>query len=113
LNIEHRKIERWKRDYVVSKQIADSFAVAHISNAIVLIPPSAYFKERKTNYHVPEPAVFYYYTGLKTIWINSSHAMNANWMVTANNGVLKMIPVTDKNVLKDSLAAFKKFPLSL
>ena len=114
LDIEQRKIKRWGNSYILSKQIAELVARnRNLRNAILLIPPSAYFKDKKINYHVPEPAVFYYYTGVKTTWINSNEALKANWIVYADSGHLKIIPVTDKNILSDSINAFKKYPVSL
>lgn len=77
------------------------------------MPPSAYFRKKNVNYHVPEPAIFYYYTGLKTTWINSSSALEANWLVAVDNGSLKLVPVKDRKVLLDSIKAFKKYPVSL
>ena len=78
-----------------------------------MVPPSAYFKERGVDYDVPEPAVFYYYTGLRTTWINSPIAMEADWMVIADKGRYQVVPVTDKTVLSDSINNLKKYPLSL
>ena len=113
-DIEHRKVKRWEESYTFSKQISDFFSNNHNRDSVlVLIPPSAYFRERNIDYHVPEPAVFYYYTGLKTTWINSAEALKVNWMVTGNNGSLKLVPVSDKKVLSDSINAFKKYPVSL
>lgn len=113
-SLEQRKVKRWQSDYTVSKQIANFFfSNNNHQNVLVLIPPSVYFKERKIDYHVPEPAVFYYYTGLKTTWINSVEAAKATWMVSADNGVLKFIPVKDKKMLLDSIAFFKKYPVGL
>jgi len=114
LTIEHRKVKRWEESYTVSKQITNLLPEGtDSSKVLVLLPPSAYFKERKINYHVPEPAVFYYYTGLKTTWINSAEALKANWMVTADNGSLKLVPVSDQKILLDSINAFKKYPVDL
>lgn len=114
LDIEQRKIKRWGSSYTLSKQIANYIATKHdLGNALVLLPPSSYFKERKVDYNVPEPAVFYYYTGLKTTWVNSDSALKANWMVVADSGNLKLIPVIDKKTLLDNLLIFKKYPLSL
>ena len=114
LNIEERKKKRWGPSYTVSKEIAGFFAKnGNMKNALVLIPPSAYFKERGVDYDVPEPAVFYYYTGLKTTWVNSPVASNAGWMVIAGKGHYQIIPVTDKKVLTDSINIFKKYPLDL
>jgi len=80
---------------------------------LVLVPPSTYFKKNGVDFDVPEPAVFYYYTGLKTAWVNSPIAINAGWMVIADKGRYKIIPVTNKNVLADSINSFKKYPLDL
>jgi hypothetical protein len=113
-DIERRKVKRWGSDYTISKQISGFFSKTYNRDSVlVLIPPSAYFKERNINYHVPEPAVFYYYTGLKTTWINSTEARKASWIVAANNGTLKLVPVSDKKVLLDSINAFKKYPVRL
>jgi hypothetical protein len=113
-DIEHRKVKRWGSDYTISKQISGFFSKTYNRDSVlVLIPPSAYFKERNINYHVPEPAVFYYYTGLKTAWINSTEARKANWIVAANNGTLRLVPVSDKKVLLDSINAFKKYPVRI
>ncbi len=114
LDPEVRKIERWGNSYVFSKQIAEHLPKHGTDDSIlVLIPPTAYFKERDVDYHVPEPAVFYYYTGVKTTWINSTQSATANWMVAADHGQLKIIPVKDKQMLNDSLAFFNKYPVRL
>ena len=114
LDPEYRKTRRWEKDYTISKQIAGHFIKKRIAgNALVLIPPSQYFNDRKINYHVPEPAVFYYYTGLKTVWAGNATAMQANWMVIARNGNLVFIPVTDKKMLADTIRSFQKYPVKL
>jgi hypothetical protein len=113
LDIEQRKVKRWEESYTISKQITNLLPKDYNRNsALVLIPPSAYFTERKIDYRVPEPAVFYYYTGLRTTWINSTEAVKANWMVTANNGSLKLVPVSNEKDLSDSINAFKQYPVS-
>jgi hypothetical protein len=110
--IEHRKAERWEESYTISKQITNLLPKNYnINTGLVLIPPSAYFAERKIDYHVPEPAVFYYYTGLRTTWINSSEAVKANWMVTANSGSLKLVPVSNEKDLLDSINVFQQYPV--
>jgi len=114
LDIEQRKIKRWDGDYTFSKQIADFIAKQDsFQNALILLPPSAYFKDKNIDYHVPEPAVFYYYTGLKTTWINSREVFKANWMVITDNKNVKVIPVNDKKAFMDSIEVFKKFPVDL
>ena len=114
LDPEHRKRQRWETDYTYSKQIADYFKQNKIKDSVlVLLPPTNYFKECGINYHVPEPAVFYYYTGLKTVWPDSKEAIKANWYIRANNGKLVIERVEDKKQLQDSILAFKKFGVGL
>lgn len=98
----------------MSKQIAAFFQKNHnFKIALVLIPPSDYFKERGVDFDVPEPAVFYYYTGLKTTWITSPDTAKANWMIIAGNGHYKIVPVLDKSTMYDSIKVFKKYPVRL
>ena len=114
LGVEVRKKERWESSYTISKEIAGFFQKNNIlKNALVLIPPSAYFEQKGINYDVPEPVVFYYYTGLKTIWINSPDTLNANWMVIADRGHYRVVSVPDKKTLSDSIESFKKYPVRL
>ena len=111
---EVRKIQRWGNSYIFSKQIAEYISKhGGADNALVLLPPTAYFKERNVEYRVPEPAIFYYYTGVKTTWVNSKIAGTANWMVAADYGELKIVPVANKKMLNDSLSIFNKYPVSL
>lgn len=110
---EQRKIARWESDYIFSKEIANHFPKDSDAKVLVLLPPSQYFTDRKINFHVPEPAVFYYYTGLKTAWITSEKAMQANWIVVVREKKLECIPVTDRQMLADSIASFKKYPARL
>ncbi len=114
LAIEHRKRQRWGAAYTVSKQIAGLMARERTKDSLlVVLPPKGYFKDRQIDYPVPEPAVFYYYTGLKTVWPNSAEAMKANRIIRAANGDLFIDTVKDKQRLADTLEAFKKYKISL
>jgi hypothetical protein len=114
LDTEHRKRQRWGNAYTVSKQIASLLGPEKSNaNLLVLVPPQDYFKERKIDYPVPEPAVFYYYTGVKTVWANSKEAINAKRVVRAVNGRLFIDVVTDNYRLADSLQVFRKYKITL
>lgn len=109
-----RMRERFENDYVFSKNIADSFEQkGKKREVLVLMPPSAYFTKMGIPYHVPEPAVFYYYTGLKTIWANSKDAIHAGWYVRVNQGKIIIDSVTDRRSLQDTIIAFQKMGISL
>jgi hypothetical protein len=114
LGLEVRKVKRYGNDYSYSKQIADSLKLkARSKDALVLVPPTAYFKAKGIDYHVPEPAVFYYYTGVKTVWINSEQAAAANWFVHADASGVHVDSISNFHNLSDTIKAFKKFPVSL
>jgi hypothetical protein len=112
--IEQRKKDRWRNSYLLSKQIDSIFEQKGIKEKVlVLLPPKGYFKERGITYHVPEPAVFYYYTGLKTTWVTSDLATKANWYVRVEQQYLVVEPVRSKKALLDTIAAFQKFSVEL
>lgn len=105
---EQRMARRFRLDYTLSKQIADSFRIKKIFDPLVLLPPSSSFKKAGLNYVVPEPAVFYYFTGLRTVAYNGPMAMKANYMVLLKGKRFTIVPVTDSLVLKDSITSYLK-----
>lgn len=114
LDRETRMRRRFGNDYTFSKDIANSFDRKGIKNKVlVLMPPTTYFMKMGIKYHVPEPAVFYYYTGLKTIWANSREAINAGWYVRVNAGKIIIDSVANKKDLQDTIVAFQKMGISL
>jgi len=114
LSPEHRKIRRYQNAYTFSKRIAGYFQQNKLTDQVLLlVPPASYFSAHGVNYPVPEPAVFYYYTGLKTVWANSPEAINANWIVKAVRGEVIVDKAADKSMLADSIRSYKKYPYRL
>jgi len=113
LNIEYRMQNRFDSVYIYSKQIETQLLQKHAKSALVLVPPGGYFHQYGINYHVPEPAVFYYFTGVKTVWYNCSDAADAAWIVKPVNGRLVIDSVTSKQTLRDSIAVYKKYKIEL
>jgi hypothetical protein len=114
LDIEERKLARYQTDYLFAKDVTTFFEKKGIAGKVlVLMPPTEYFTANHINIHVAEPAVFYYYTGLKTIWANSPEASQANWYITVEQGGLRFDSVTSKAALAQTIAAFNKYKISL
>lgn len=114
LDLEERKLARYQTDYLFAKNVTGFFEKRGNANKVLLlVPPSDYFVANGLQIHVPEPAVFYYMTGLKTIWANSPEANKATWFLTAKGGGLGFDSVINKQVLQDTIAAFKKFKITL
>lgn len=113
-DLETRMTKRFGNSYTYSKHIAEALEKKGVKDkALVLMPPGNYFTKMGLSYHVPEPAVFYYYTGLKTIWANSNDAIKANWYVRVSGKELIIDSVRDLNAFGDTIAAFKKLRPSL
>ncbi len=110
---EVRLAKRFGNDYTFSVLIADKMKKNRQQQALLLMPPTNYFTKAGLKYHVPEPAVFYYFTGIKTVWANSSQAINADWYIRVNEGKLLLNKGTDKASLKDTIAAFQKLGVTL
>ncbi|MGB8190999.1 MAG: hypothetical protein WCF67_03725 [Chitinophagaceae bacterium] len=114
LSTESRMQRRFGNNYIYSKNIAGSLQQKNASaQALVLMPPTNYFKKMGLDYHVPEPAVFYYYTGVKTIWANSNEAVKANWYVSVRDGKIVLDSVTSFKALQDTITSYKKHGVSL
>jgi len=111
---ETRKSERYGTAYTRSREITDFFDRKGIKQQVlVLVPGERYFKARHFIYETPEPSVFYYYTGLKTVRPADAGAADANWYVHLQNGRLAIDSVVDKKALADSIQSFKKTDASL
>lgn len=113
LDAETRMISRFGSHYTYSKAIADTLKQRGQENALVLMPPNSYFKKMGINYTVPVSPVFYYFTGIKTVWANNKNAIDANWYVRVSNGKIIVDPVTDRQALQDTIVAFQKLGVSL
>lgn len=113
LETETRLLTRFGNNYTYTKIIGDSIKRKAGSDALVLIPPTTYFVKMGVPYRVPVSPVFYYYTGVKTVWANNPHAGEAGWYVRVNNMQIVVERVTDKKALQDSIAAFQKLGVHL
>ncbi len=114
MGIEQRMADRFTGSYTYSKQISAFFEQKKIQPyAMVLVPPTDYFTQHGIDYHVPEPLVFYYYTGLHTLWPNSPYAQKANWYVHVKDKNIIIDSISNRAAFGDTLKAFNKFNIRL
>ncbi|HKR03711.1 MAG TPA: hypothetical protein VJY62_03675 [Bacteroidia bacterium] len=115
MNEEDRKKIRFGMPYIISKQILDYFNEnkIDINKALVLLPPNEFVKEKGINFSVPEPVVFYYYTGIKAKWANSMNAENANFILTVKNDNLRIEPLNNKMEIDSILSVFRQYKITL
>ena len=111
---EARKAARYGNAYILSKSIALTLEKAGKNKtALVLLPPASYFKAKGLDYHVPEPAVFYYYTGLRTVRPDTRDTANINYVVSVENKDIAIRKVRDKKQLSSILAEYRKYTITL
>jgi hypothetical protein len=110
---EKRKNSRLGTSYSLSKTFADFLINKGERDKLLLLPPNDYLLENKIQYKVPEPVVFYYYTGLKTVWPDNNDAMKAAWYVDIVNGQITLDSVKNQAQLDSVLIKFRKYKSNL
>src|ERR1700731_4384036 len=59
---------RYGVSYTISMRVKEVMEQRHIAHPVILFEPNSYYRDSLhiyPNVHAPEPAVFYYYTGLE------------------------------------------------
>ena len=112
-DVEFRKQYRYANQYAIAKEIVRLVQQAKDTNAIVLLPPNAYVKENSPQVaqymRIPEPVVFYYYTGLKSVWTNSPEVNKANWALLIQNNNVQIIKIENKEQRDMLLNMYKNY----
>jgi hypothetical protein len=113
LSAEGIMASRYGISYTMSMRIKHVLEQKNVVHPIILFEPNSYYRDSLHIYpkvHVPEPAVFYYYTGLEGVWINSPDADKANYLVriTSKGVALDMIRTPEQR--QQLLAFYRKYP---
>ena len=78
--------------------------------AIVLLPPKEYIKEQQADYPVPEPAVFYYYTGLRSKWTNSPGVDSVTHALICVGSEVRLLPL-DSTTKTKVLSVYRTYKI--
>ncbi len=101
---------RFGLPYTISIRIKEVLQQKKIAHPIILFEPNSYYRDSlHSPVRVPEPAVFYYYTGLEGVWTNSPNAMKANYIVRLNKKGLNLDIIKDSQQVRQLLAYYKKY----
>jgi hypothetical protein len=108
LDPAERKMSRYGYSYMVYMNAIKRITTP--ANAIVLLPPNDYIKNvlGVTKFVSPEPAVFYYYTGVNAVWANSPDVGRANWEIHVRNDTDIVLRKIINRKRFDSIVAFYK-----
>jgi len=98
--------------YVISMRVKDVVISKNIRHPVILFEPNSYYRDSLhiyPNVHAPEPALFYYYTGLEGVWTNSPDVNKANLLVRVSKKGVSLDPIKTPQQLQQILAYYKKF----
>ena len=116
-SIEQRMEYRFNNLYRLCQYMKKTLDTTKFKNGevVILLPPNDYIHSVGSDaFHLPEPAEFYYHTGLKTVWTTSPDVEKANWWINvqAKNNV-SFVPIRSKEELHAILETYKKFKPAL
>jgi hypothetical protein len=103
---------RYGISYVISMRVKEVVEKKNISNAVILFEPNSYYRDSLhiyPNVHAPEPALFYYYTGLEGVWTNSPDTLKANYLVKVSKKGVTLDAIKTPGQLQQVLAFYRKF----
>jgi len=103
---------RYGISYVISIRVKEVVQKRNLVNPVILFEPNSYYRDSLhiyPNVHAPEPALFYYYTGLEGVWINSPNVSKANFLVRVSKKGVSLDAIKTPQQLQQILAFYKKF----
>lgn len=109
LNLEDRREMRYGDSYQVYKLLEKRLEGK--KDVVLLFPPEEYLKAMHLDKIViPEPAVFYYYTGVKSVWVTSSEVGSANYLVMiSKDDKVYVEPLKSREQTDSMIAVYKKY----
>ncbi|HXS37124.1 MAG TPA: hypothetical protein VN721_10520 [Flavipsychrobacter sp.] len=93
MDISYRERIRWDGGYSFATGVTKYFADNKIKNPLLLLPSDKYMKANKSNIRVPEPIIFYYFTGYQSVQYTDSNAKKANYTVLIRNNKFALVPI--------------------
>jgi hypothetical protein len=107
------RAERYGITYTISMRVLEAIRKKRLTHPIILMEPNSYYRDSLKIYpkiHAPEPAVFYYYTGLEGVWTNSPNAGKANFLLRVSPKGAVLDSIKSPQQLQEILARYKKYP---
>lgn len=107
------RAQRYGISFTISMRVLDAIRKRKTPHAVILFEPNSYYRDSLhiyPNIHVPEPAVFYYYTGLEGVWVNSPNVNKANFLLRINKNGAALDSIRTPQQLQEILARYKKYP---
>lgn len=109
-SIENIMTGRFGLNYTICVKVKEYMTKKKIANPVILFEPNSYYRDSlHIQVRVPEPAVFYYYTGLKGVWTTSAEVNKANFLVRISKKGVNLDQIRSPEQLQQILARYQKF----
>lgn len=110
--VEERREYRYQNVYRLCQYIKKTLDTSRFKDEPkILLPPNKYLEAvGQKALHMPEPAEFYYHTGLITLWTTSPEVQKANWAIYADDkGNISFMHIDSPQQLQMLLATYKNY----
>lgn len=109
MSLEERRVYRFGGAYNASMAVQTMIKSWNMKEEpLILLPPREYVKRFGIDVNFPEPLVFYYYTGLKSVQYISKDVYKANLaLVFDGSGQLNIAKIKNKDGIKEILQLYK------
>ena len=108
--------QRYGIMYTVSMKVKDVMEKKKVANPVILFEPNSFYRDSLhiyPNIHAPEPALFYYYTGMQGVWLNSPNVSKANFLLRISKKGIQLDSIGTPAQLQRIQAFYKKYPPTL
>jgi hypothetical protein len=111
LEVEQRMSVRFGTSYNAFMAMRKSLLSINAKDPTILIPPRDYVRAMavKGDPEMPEPAVFYYFTGIRSVSLRSPGLYQANWVLVAENHQLFLRKIRSKPHLDSLITIFQDY----
>jgi hypothetical protein len=112
LDIDGIRKSRYGFSYTLSTKIKEVMAKRGVSHPVILFEPNSYYRDSLhiyPNIKAPEPAVFYYYTGMEGLWINSPDTARINFLVRVTKKGVTLEAIRTPQQREAILTYYRKF----
>ena len=111
LDTTYRKSYRWGGSYLAYQDIKDKLKKSGEPNVLLLLPTTDYLRAQGIkDLDMVEPAVFYYFTGINSVWANSREVERANWaLITIKGKGVSLRKIGAKPELDTLISQYKKY----
>jgi hypothetical protein len=106
MDIESRKNLRWGHAYTDGMSLKKHMDSIGVKNPLLLVPDAEYIKKHTPNAKIPEPIIFYYFTGIRTVEPSSKQARKATIALVINDKKFSLQNIAGKGQLDTILSIY-------